>query len=512
MVRERLARYWRASMKEQETDWRFTGAVAALYLLFLIFMQVHHEMWRDEVHAWSLARIAHGFGDLVNGDRRYEGHPPLWFWYLRVWGWIFPEAWGLQVATVAAAVPAAVLLLRYAPFPRYLKVLLLLSYFFGYEYSVMCRNYVLGWLLLFLFCALYHPLRPRPVIMAVVLALLSWTSVYGLLLSGALAGFLVLERIRFWRSDLGPRRIVTMIEPRHLLAAAVLLAAWWFCAEVIEPFDPNPYVGAWNFAAFGDHQAMVLAADRFIDGMVPLRPMSIDFWGRGCAIWYSQPELAPYFGVLLLVASLAVLYRSWRVMVFYGVAFLLMEVSQTARYWGNPRHWGHYFVALVMASWLLRTLVPYRRHTPSLILLLVLGGLQFEGFLVATVIDAREVFSGGRDAAAFIRHAGLQDLPQVAGPAIFQTPATFLRRPFYAMENEEVEETIAFHNRRKQFSKDELMAKAIAVSREQHSRVVVTLWMDVLPEPPPGVRLQLLFTTRPGIVEEQFRVYLLDAN
>jgi len=189
-----------------------------------------------------------------------------------------------------------------------------------------------------------------------------------------------------------------------------------------------------------------------------------------------------------------------------------MEISQTARYWGNPRHWGHYFVALVMACWLLRILLPQRRHTPSLILLLVLGGLQFEGFLVATVIDTREVFSGGRDAAAFIRRAGLQDLPQVAGPAIFQTPATFLRRPFYAMENEEVEETIAFHTRRKPFSKDELLAKAVGVSREKHSRVVVTLWMDELPEPPPGVRLQLLFTTRPGIVEEQFRVYLLDAN
>ena len=113
------------------------SAVAALYLAFLIWMHAHHEMWRDEVHAWSLARIAQGFGDLVTGDRRYEGHPPLWFWYLRVWSWIVPEVWGLQVATVAAAVGAAVVLLRFAPFPRYLKLLLLLTYDFGYELSVM---------------------------------------------------------------------------------------------------------------------------------------------------------------------------------------------------------------------------------------------------------------------------------------------------------------------------------------------------------------------------------------
>ena len=201
MVRERLARFWRASMKEQETDWRFTGAVAALYLLFLIFMQVHHEMWRDEVHAWSLARIAHGFGDLVNGDRRYEGHPPLWFWYLRVWGWIFPEAWGLQVATVAAAVRrrgAAAALRAVSPLPQGATAAQLLLWLrvFGHVPELRAGLAAAVSLLRALPSA-----APASVIMAVVLALLSWTSVYGLLLSGALAGFLVLERIRFWRSE-----------------------------------------------------------------------------------------------------------------------------------------------------------------------------------------------------------------------------------------------------------------------------------------------------------------------
>jgi hypothetical protein len=208
----------------------------------------------------------------------------------------------------------------------------------------------------------------------------------------------------------------------------------------------------------------------------------------------------------------AVLYRSWRVALFYLMAVLFMQVSQIARYWGNPRHWGHYFVALVVACWLLRVLVPRRRHTPSLVLLIVLCCFQFEGFLVATVIDTRYVFSGGRDAAAFIRKAGLQDLPMVAGPGVFQTPASFLGRPFYNVENEEVEETIAFHARRGPFSTSALRDKAIAVSREHHGPVVVITWMDVLPPAPPEVRVRLLTTTRPGIVEEQFRVYLLDAS
>jgi hypothetical protein len=511
MVKERAARWWRASMKDRETGWRFAAVVATLYLIFLIWMQVHHEMWRDEVHAWSLARIAEGFGDLVNGDRRYEGHPPLWFWYLRVWGWVFPEVWGLQVATVVPAVGAAVLMLRYAPFPRYLKVMLLVTYFFGYEYSVMCRNYVLGWLLLFVFCTLYHPLRPRPLILAVVLALLSWTSVYGLLLAIALAGFLALDNLA-WRGEPEPRRIVVAAGPRRVLAALVILAGFAFCAASIEPFDPNPYVQGWHFSALTSSFEQVFALTRVLDGLAPLRPFAVDFWGRGIETWGLKLAPTPYFGAVLLVAAVAVLSRSWRVTLFYLVAVLLMELSQMARYWGNPRHWGHYFMALVVASWLLRTLAPRRLHKPSLVLLTVLCCFQFQGFLVATVMDSREVFSGGRDAAAFIRKAGLQDLPMVAGPAIFQTPASFLRRPFYCVENEEVEETIAFHARRAPFSTGALLAKAIAVSREHHSPVVVITWMDVLPPGPPEVRINLLTTTRPGIVEEQFRVYLLDAT
>ena len=81
-------------MQDRETGWGFAGVVAAVYLAFLIWMHLHHELWRDEAHAWSLARIAQGFGDLVSGDRRYEGHPPRWFWYLRVWSWIVPPVSG----------------------------------------------------------------------------------------------------------------------------------------------------------------------------------------------------------------------------------------------------------------------------------------------------------------------------------------------------------------------------------------------------------------------------------
>ena len=190
-----VPRAFKLLAKDRESGWGFTCLLCVFYLTFLIWMHAHHEMWRDEVHAWTLARLAHGFGDLVTGDRVYEGHPPLWFWYLHVWTWFVKAAEGIQIATIAAATTAAVLLARFAPFPRYLKVLLLFSYYFGYEYTVISRNYVLGWLLVCLFCAVYHQVRVRYFAAAIAISLLSLTSFYGLAMSLFLLGFFVLDQV-----------------------------------------------------------------------------------------------------------------------------------------------------------------------------------------------------------------------------------------------------------------------------------------------------------------------------
>jgi len=498
-------------MQDRETGWGFAGVVAALYLAFLIWMHLHHELWRDEAHAWSLARIAHGFGDLVTGDRRYEGHPPLWFWYLRVWSWIVPAAWGLQVATIAAALGAALLWLRFAPFPRLLRVLLLATYYFGYEYTVMCRNYVLGWLMLCVFCTLYHPLRVRVLRLTAVLVLLAWTSVYGLVIALGLVLFLALEQVRLRGGTSERRQLVMVALPRQLLGLAIFAAAVWFFAWSVEPPDPNPFSPGWNFAALNP-DALPSVVTRVVDGMLPLRPFRIDFWHRWLAYWDRFPAATPYLAAGCLAAAAAVLYRSWRLLCFYLMSVLLMVVVQVARYGGSPRHWGHFFMALIAASWLLRTLSPRRRHLPSLLLLLVLCGVQVQSFLAATAMDTRYPFSGGRDAAAYIRSAGMLDWPLVAGPGQALTVAVYLRRPFYNMETEEVEETVAFHARRKNFSAPELVTRAIGVSREQHRPVVVVTGVPLAPVPP-GVRARLLYSSpRCTIDDEEFRVYSLDAS
>jgi len=502
--------------KDRETGWTFTLLLCLPYLAFLVWMHAHHEMWRDEVHAWSLARIAHGFGELVTGDRVYEGHPPLWFWYLHVWTWFVQAAWAMQAATIAAATAAALLLVRFAPFPRYLKVMLLFSYYFGYEYTVMSRNYVLGWLLVCVFCALYHPVRVRHVAVALALALLSLTSFYGLAMSVLLLVFLVLDQVRFslvLRSGSNPAEFSISTSPRLFVSVAIILAGLVFCYWSVDPPDPNPFSPGFNFSALVP-AAVPEMLYRTTAGFLPWRHFSMgEFWGMFFTLWEYKSPWPNYVGGALLILPVLALYPSWRLMLVYPAAVVGMLVFQQCRHEGVPRHWGHFFMFFIVACWLLRTTFPKRRHWLSTVLLTALLAVQMQSFGVATVIDTREVFSGGRETAAFIRRQGLQDLPLVGGPDYHaDTVAGYLGRPFFRPETEEVNETVVFHNRRHRFSAEELMARAVDIARERKSPVLIICNQGV-PDAPAGFTRTELFKSRPGtIADEIFTVYRLQAN
>jgi hypothetical protein len=475
-------------------------------------MHAHHEMWRDEIHAWTLSRLAQGFADLIWGDRRYEGHPPLWFWYLHVWSWITKEAWGIQAATILAGMAAALLLMRYAPFPRYLKILLLCSYFIGYEYTVLSRNYVLGWLFLCLFCAAYHPLRFRHLLIAASLSLLALTSIYGLIMCASLLGFVVLDRTRASALGVDGGALTVEVPTRLLATVLIAAAAMLFCVAVLQPSEPNLFAPDWHFQ-YLTLDAVPRMLTRVLAGFLPLRHFGIDFWNSSDAIWDRNSPPLGFLGAATLVCSTLSLLPSWRLILTYLTGVCAMELLQQVRYEGHPRHWGHYFIFYVAACWLLRVSLPRRRHLPSLLVLVVVLGFQLQGFVAAVVWDTRAVFSGGRETAAFIRQHGLQDLPLVAGPSWQIISVTgYLRRPFISVETEEFHETVVFHGRRRWFAMENLVSRAAALARERGGPILVVV-TEPLPSLPAGFTASQLFRSRPSTIDDEvFLVYRVTAE
>ncbi|MCG9132637.1 hypothetical protein J5I95_13245, partial [Candidatus Poribacteria bacterium] len=58
-------------------DQHYALGLTFLFLAVGAFTASHHEMWRDEIQAWLLARDSTSIFNLF-AHLKYEGHPGLW--------------------------------------------------------------------------------------------------------------------------------------------------------------------------------------------------------------------------------------------------------------------------------------------------------------------------------------------------------------------------------------------------------------------------------------------------
>lgn len=166
------------------------------YMAAISFLACYHEVWRDEVRAYSIIRSVDSPLQLLEALKN-EGHP--FVWYLALWfGDLFLNSpVVLKLVSLFAAGGAALLLVWSRSFSLWEKGLWLLGVLPLYEYSVLCRNYGVGMLFLFLFCRLSEGESRYRKLQGLALFLLANTSFFGFLLSSAIAVSEVLKFICF---------------------------------------------------------------------------------------------------------------------------------------------------------------------------------------------------------------------------------------------------------------------------------------------------------------------------
>ena len=108
----------------------------------------NHEMWRDEIQAWLLARDSSNFLNLLN-NLRYEGHTPLWHFLLFPLTKLQLSISSMQFLSLIIGILTASVILFISPFDRLEKLLFIFGYYFFYEYVILSRNYGISLLLLF---------------------------------------------------------------------------------------------------------------------------------------------------------------------------------------------------------------------------------------------------------------------------------------------------------------------------------------------------------------------------
>ncbi len=136
-----------------------SGSIVIFAVLGFIGI-LHHEMWRDEMQAWLLAKDSPSLAALYQ-NTLYEGHPLLWHVCLYGLAKISHNPFIMQTFHLLLSTASFALIVTTSPFSWLQKRLFGFSYFIFYEYSVISRSYALGVLLTFLFCALYRRSEER---------------------------------------------------------------------------------------------------------------------------------------------------------------------------------------------------------------------------------------------------------------------------------------------------------------------------------------------------------------
>jgi hypothetical protein len=196
----------------------------ALYVVFIFFLQLHHETDGDEGEAWLIARDTTSLKQMYQ-VMGYEGTPGLWHTIL----FPFAKSGGsfsiIYVINEVFAIAAITIWLFFAPFPLLVRILLPFTHVFLTEYSVNARSYALSTCLLFAGLALYKNYYNKWLLWSIAFFLLANTNIHSTILCCGFALMLFLNWISKKNKTEGKALII--------VSAGILLAI----IQVLPPSD-----------------------------------------------------------------------------------------------------------------------------------------------------------------------------------------------------------------------------------------------------------------------------------
>jgi len=392
-----------------------TGAVLAVWLALVVFTTAHHEFWRDEVRAWSLARAAGTPFDLYHLIQ-YDGHPVLWYVLLFTGTSIVDSPLVLPIASILVAFAAAALFMFAAPFPLWLRTVVIFTALAAFEYSVMARNYGISMLLMFLAAVLYRTRATHPYRLAAALALLANTNVHSTMFAGLVAGAWGLEiAAGQWKGRIAP-------DVSRYLPLGVVLAGAIVALAFAMPRQSTTLAPGHQRLATGDVlqavRGAVIRPDETFPDLIP-------GWVR------------PKVAILLLYGAIVGLFLRPPLLLAALGAQLALGMFFRLIYPGWYRHQGLYLMFLLFLYWILIESAGTQalRRIPRLVFrgglygallsLLALDVMRAPGVIRADIAEAR---SASRAFGAFLTaSAQYRDAVIVAEPDFMMESL-----PFYA--------------------------------------------------------------------------------
>ena len=445
------------------SDRRFAAWVAIAFFVVACLSMLRHEMWRDELEAFLAGRDSANPIDVVR-NTRYNGHPVTWYLLLHAVTRITHDPRGMQLLHAFIATAGVYVVARHAPFSRLQRVLFCFGYFPLFEYGVISREYVLGVVALFAFCAAYAA-GANVIVLALIAGLLAQTSAYGMMISMALAATVVLARIAPRSMGVPPMPHGRDARATNVLACVIYLVALGLGAlQLIPPADSGTVVG-WTF----DNPIRLFPLSIVWRAIVPVPPIDPQFWNEN--VVGSNKIVGPLSLLLFPIVLLAL--RKHRVaLVLFAIGSMGLMTFGFIKFYGSIRHHGHMYLILIAALWLAASAEPLCRRLSAMFTGLLV--VHVIAAIIAISIDWVRPFSQSKATAAFLRERGLAGAFLIGERDTFTAPiAAYLDRTIYFPRGDRIGSYIIYDQRRVPPVSNNLVEISRAKAREIGGEVVL---------------------------------------
>jgi hypothetical protein len=466
---------------------RFSSIFTGLFFLIGLPAILNHAMWRDELNVWLIVRDSQSLSELFH-NIRYEGHPFVWYICLSFLVKITTNPVIMQIFHLCLATTSVYLFTRYSPFSYLQKVLYCLGYLPFSEYLLISRNYAIGLLLCFLFCALYPSRQQTYLKLAIVLFFLANSNAYCLLLAIAFSITLALEYIlqKPLHQTLLARRIDVAFSCLIILAGFILSLI-----QLIPPKDSTLAGGLSGFILNFDFnhltKTLVRLWNSYIFILVPgqSQQLSLIIFSIFSLIFFAFFALSfirkPVIFCLYIFGTIEILS-------FTYIKFL-----------GAPRHYGHLYTLLVVCMWLgshysksSLLLKPFWHKFKTYILknikwikpylfpvfMLILYA-QMLGGLFTFSRDMIIPFSASRETSYYLKYQykdKLNDIFIMGSPDYTMSPISgYINRKIYYPEIQHMGSFVLFTTQRKAVDHADILSQASQIIKKEVNSIILIL-------------------------------------
>ena len=349
--------------------------VLAAYATWVLYVGHFHESWFDEAQAWLLARDS-SLWQLFAERVRYEGTPGLWhaiLWLAIRCDLPYPD---LHLISASFAIAGAAVILWRSPFAPMLRVAILCSYFFAYQFPVVARSYCIDLLLVPLAAAWFATRVDRPVRYAVVVGVMANLNTHSFLAAALLGLELVWQFVRARR--LFHASALTGMATAGLLGCFALATAW-------QPADNGFMV---NLPSWQE-QLTNFVSNAFIDrGMLMASRAPTQF-----------DRMAGFIAsALIVVPFVRLVRRGEHFVLIFAIALALIAFSAST--YSNAWHSGLLLLFTIFGLWISWPTDPsmrLRKHATAA--LAIICGCQGVQAMRTGVWDVHHYYSSGRPVA-----------------------------------------------------------------------------------------------------------------